>query len=108
MFTTACWAVCAIAALIVAVPQSILLVRTAPDRDDLWWFRLKSSLVFGSLGLAMIRNVAIWADYVFFDQRYLGMIEQRWPLDLALSVLIMAGCILAAVLYIQTQFEARP
>lgn len=104
--TTLCWAVAAVAALTIALPQSWLLVRTAVDRDKLWWFRLKSTLLFGSLGVAMLRNVAIWADYVLFDQHYFGGIAQRWPADLALSVVIMCACLLAAILYVRTQYEA--
>lgn len=106
--TTLCWGIAAIAALIIAVPQSVLLIRTSVHRDGLWWFRLKSTLLFGSLGLSMVRNLAVWADFTFYDQHYLGTIAQRWSLDLALSALIMLACVLAAVLYIQTQHEARP
>lgn len=106
--TTICWGVAALAALVIAVPQSFLLVRTAERRDVLWWFRLKTTLLFGSLGVALLRNVAIWADYVFFGQWYFGSITQRWPMDLALSVLIMLACLLAASLYIKVQSEVSP
>jgi hypothetical protein len=106
--TTLCWGIAAIAALIIAVPQAILLIRTALHRDPLWWFRLKTTLLFGSLGTALTRNVAIWADYALFDQRYFGTISQRWPADLVLSALVMLACVLAAVLYVKTQNEVRP
>lgn len=106
--TTIFWGVSAVAALVIAVPQSLLLARTALRRDPLWWFRLKTSLLFGSLGVAMIRNLGVWADYTFFDQRYLGPITQRWQMDLVLATGIMLACVLAAVLYIQTQHEVRP
>lgn len=106
--TTAFWGAAAAAALIIAVPQAILLVRTALRRDPLWWFRLKTTLLFGSLGAAMARNVAVWADFTFFDQRYLGGIAQRWPADMVLSAAIMLACVLAAVLYVRTQHEVRP
>jgi hypothetical protein len=106
--TTACWGVALIAALVIALPQSLLLIRTSVRRDDLWWFRLKSSLLFGSLALAMARNLAVWADFALFNQRYFGTIERRWPMDLGLSALIMAAVVLAAILYVRTQTEVRP
>ena len=106
--TTLFWLVAAIAALTIAVPQAILLVRTAVHRDPLWWFRLKTTLLFGSLGVALGRNVAVWADYAFFGQRYLGTIAQRWAMDLVLAAAIMLACVLAAILYAQTQHEVRP
>lgn len=106
--TTLLWAVASIAALSIAVPQATLLARTAVHRDPLWWFRLKTTLLFGSLGVAMIRNVLVWADLAWFDQRYLGPITHRWPLDLGLALCITAACVLAAVLYVQVQHEVRP
>lgn len=106
--TTVFWGVAAIAALIIAVPQAWLLIRTSLHRDRLWRFRGMSTLLFGSLGLAMGRNVAVWADLAFFDQYYLGPIATRWPLDLVIAALITLACVLAAFLYIQTQQEVRP
>lgn len=106
--TTLFWGISALAALFIAAPQAALLVRTAVRRDPLWWFRLKTTLLYGSLGLALARNVAIWADYTFFNQRYLGTIAQRWPADLVLSALVMLACVLAAVLFWRTQHEVRP
>jgi hypothetical protein len=106
--TTVIWGVAAVASLVVAVPQAVLLVRTSLHRDPLWWFRLKTTLLFGSLGIAMLRNVAVWADLAYFDQRYLGPIAVRWPFDLGLSLAICSACVLAAVLYVQTQHEVRP
>ena len=103
--TTLCWAVAAVASLVIALPQSWLLARTATRRDILWWFRLKTTLLFGSLALALGRNLAVWADYAFFDQKFFGGIASRWPADLALSVLIMAACVLAASLYVRVQHE---
>ena len=105
--TTLVWGVAAIASLTIAVPQSVLLIRTSLNRDPLWWFRLKTTLLFGSLGIAMIRNVAVWADLAWFDQQYLGPIATRWPLDMALAFGICAACVLAAILYIQTQHEVQ-
>lgn len=105
---TLCWALGAVACLVISVPQSILLVRTSVNRDPLWWFRLKTTLLFGSLGVALIRNVAIWVDYTWFGQDLFGPIGERWPWDLAISALICGACVLAAVLYVQTQNEVRP
>lgn len=106
--TTVLWAVATVAALIIAVPQTWLLIRTATHRDGLWWFRLKTSLLFGSLALSMLRNMAVWADYAFFEQRYLGTIAQRWTFDLGVAFLITAACCLAATLFIRVQHEVKP
>lgn len=102
---TVFWGIAAVASLIIAVPQSILLVQTSHRRDKLWPFRLMSVLLFGSLGVAMGRNVAVWADLAFADQAYLGALATRWPLDLILAALIMLACVLAALLYVQVQRE---
>jgi succinate-acetate transporter protein len=104
--TTVCWGVAALAAATIAVPQAILLCRTLFRRDELWWFRLKTTLLFGSLALALGRNLAVWADYTWFGQRYLGTIDHRWAVDLILSSLIMLACLLAAGLYWKTRHEA--
>lgn len=103
--TTIFWGLAAVAALSIALPQSVLLCRTTLRRDDLWRWRVKTVLLFGGLALANLRNLAVWADYAFFDLRYLGTIEQRWPLDLAVAVILMAACTLAAVLHWETQHE---
>lgn len=105
--TTFFWGIAAVASLSIALPQMGLLVRTSIHRDELWWFRLKTTLLFGSLGLAMFRNVAVWADYSFFDQYYLGAITERWPADLTFAFLIMVACLLAAALFWKTQRDER-
>jgi hypothetical protein len=63
--TTGVWALAALAALSIAIPQSWRLIRTSMRHDSLWWFRLMSVLLFGALGVAMLRNVAVWADLTF-------------------------------------------
>lgn len=108
ILTTLFWALAALAALAIAAHQSMRLARAAPAHDEHWWFRLMSVLVFGSLGVTKLRNVAVWSDYIWFDQGLFGSILQRWPLDLALAVLTMLACLLAAVLYVQTQREPHP
>jgi hypothetical protein len=106
--TTGVWALAALAALSIAIPQSWRLIRTSMRHDSLWWFRLMSVLLFGALGVAMLRNVAVWADLTFNDQRLLGPISQRWPFDLGIATGVMIACVYAAVLYVQTQREVLP
>ncbi len=103
--TALIWAVAMAATLSIAVPQAILLVRMRKRRDRLSPFRIMSATLFGSLGVAMARNVAVWTDLAFFDQQYLGPIARRWPLDLVLALLVMAACIYAAGLYQRVQRE---
>jgi hypothetical protein len=107
ILTTLFWAVAGFVATGIAVHQSVRLVRAVGHHDKHWWFRLMSVLVFGSLGVTKLRNVAIWTDYIWFDQQLMGTIQQRWPLDLALATLTMAACLLATVLYVQTQQGER-
>lgn len=106
--TTMVWGVAALAALMVAIPQSLLLVRMRNRQDRLWPFRVMSTLLFGSLGIAMGRNVLVWADLAYFDQRYMGPIARRWPLDMAIALLIMVACLWAALLYVRVQNEVTP
>lgn len=106
--TTLVWGVAALAALSIAIPQAIMLIRLRNVRDSLWPFRVMSVLLFGALGVAMTRNVAVWADVAYFDQRYLGPIAVRWPLDLGIALTIMLACLWAAGLYSKVQREERP
>jgi hypothetical protein len=101
--TAACWVVAALASLRIAPPQLLLLIRTCCTRDDLWLYRLKTSLLFGSLAVALLRNAAIWADYVWFDMRFFGPISDRQMGDLLISVAVMVACLLAAGLYHREQ-----
>jgi hypothetical protein len=109
--TAACWIVAAVASLRIAPPQMWLLLRTCGARDDLWLYRLKTVLLFGSLAVALLRNAAIWADFAWFEMRYFGTINDRRGGDLAISFAVMAACCLAAYLYDREQrrpTEVRP
>lgn len=106
--TTLIWGIAAAAALVIAVPQGVRLVKLRDRRDRLGSFRLMSTLLFGSLGVAMGRNVVFWADLAYFDQRYFGPIARRWPLDLGIALTIMVACVFAALLYVRVQNEVQP
>lgn len=108
LIMTACWAISAIAALSIALPQSVLLVRTTFARDKNWWLRLKTTLLFGSIGIAAGRTAAILIDYLWFDQAWFGPLESRWAGDLTLAVAVTTAVVLAAVLFWQIQFEREP
>jgi hypothetical protein len=101
--TAACWIVAAVASLRIAPPQMWLLLRTCAVRDALWLYRLKTVLLFGSLAVALLRNAAIWADFVWFDMRYFGSINDRRTGDFAISFAVMLACLLAAYLYDREQ-----
>lgn len=103
--TTLIWAFAAVPSLGIALAQAILLIRMRHSRDRLWPYRVMCTLLFGSLGVAMGRNVAVWADLAFFEQFYLGPISRRWPIDLALALLIMVSCLWAGALYLREQRE---
>lgn len=105
--TACCWVVAALAALRIAAPQLVLLIRTSLHRDDLWLYRLKTSLLFGSLAVALLRNAAIWVDFLWFEQRFFGSINERQTGDLATSATITAACCLAAWLYQREQHRDR-
>lgn len=106
--TTLLWALAAIPSLGIALAQAYLLVKMRRARDRLWQYRVMGTLLFGSLGVAMGRNVVVWADLAFFEQRLLGPIAVRWPLDLALAFLIMLACLWSGALYVREQRERHP
>jgi hypothetical protein len=96
--TTFCWIVGALASLRIALPQVVLLF-VVRDHDDLWPYRLKNTLLYGSLATALVRNVLIWADYVWFAQAHFGSIDERRLGDLVSSAAIMVAVLVAAALY---------
>lgn len=89
----------AFCALSVAIPQAILLVRLIRNGEGMALWTLKTVLWTGSLGLALGWRFLVWADYTQFDQRVLGTIDQRWPVEATLTMLVAAACIYAAGLY---------
>ena len=101
--TTLIWAFAAVPSLGIATAQAILLVRMRRSKDRLWPYRVMGTLLFGALGVAMARNVAVWADLAYADQRYLGPIDRRWPLDMFLAFCIMLACLWAGALYVREQ-----
>lgn len=102
------WAVAAFAAALIAVPNAVRLIGMRQARDSLGLYRLMAVLVFGSGFLMLLRNVAVWADFAYFGQAYLGTFAQRWPWDLGIAVLIMLGYALGAFLFVRAQREQYP
>lgn len=108
ILTMLCYAVIALASLSIAVPQTLLLARLWRAVDGLTLFRLKNALVYGSLFLLALRTMAVWADFVLLDQRYLGPIERRWGSDLSVAVVVTVAVVFAAVLHWRTQHDVKP
>lgn len=88
-----------VCALSVAIPQAILLIRLACRGEGIALWTLKTVLWTGSLGLALGYRCLVWIDYTQMGQRYLGPIDQRWPIETTLTMLVAAACIYAAGLY---------
>ncbi len=97
--TALCYLLAAIAALSITVPQARRLVRLRHAHDGLGAFRLKTTVLFGSLSLLALRAAAVWIDFVFFGQHYLGTIDHRWGVDLALAALFLGGVLISAWLH---------
>lgn len=108
LLTTLCYAFGAIAALSIAIPQATLLVRMRHVRDGLLSFRWKNALVYGACTVEALRTVAVWIDFVWFGQCYLGPIIHRWPFDLTVSAVFATALAFAAVLHWKTSREERP
>lgn len=89
----------ALCALSVAIPQAVLLVRLARKGEGIALWTLKTVLWTGSLGLALGWRFLVWVDFTQMDQRVLGTIDQRWPVEATLTMLVAAACIYAAGLY---------
>lgn len=106
MLTMLCYAVVAAAALSIAGPQTLRLVRMRRVADGLGLFRLKNALVYGALFLLATRTLLVWADFVVFDQRYLGPVEHRWGFDLAVAAIAALAVAFAAALHWKTSHEA--
>lgn len=90
-------------ALRVGIPQFLLLVKRWPRMDDLQPFRLLWVLLMGALVAGTGWRSIVWADLTFADQAWFGPIAERWPVDLAITVLIAVACAFAAGLYEITQ-----
>lgn len=88
-----------IAALSVAIPQTWLLLRLLREGNPIAPYTLKTVGWTGPLGLLVLWRCAVFVDTFFFDQYYLGPIEQRWGWEFALAVLFALGVNYAAVLY---------
>lgn len=89
----------ALAALSVTIPQAWLLIRLWRAGDSIAPYTLKTVAWTGTLGVILCWRSALFIDYSFFDQRYFGTIEQRWPIDLTLALAFAVAVNFAAGLY---------
>lgn len=102
------YAVSAVAVSSVGVPQTAALWRRRHEPDGLQRFRALWVLLMGSLCLGMVYRAAVWIDLAAFDQAWMGPIARRWPLEVAISWLVMLASLFAAGLYWVTRKEHRP
>lgn len=105
--TTLCWVLAAVPSLLIAGDQAILMIRLLHRHDGLDLYRVRTALLFGVIGVALARSASIWADFRWFDQRYFGTIDDRWPMDLAISVVLLLAVLLSTCLYLRAR-GARP
>ncbi len=96
------FAVASLAALSVAVPQSILLVRLLMARDPIAPYTLKTVAWTGTIGVAFAWRCIVFIDFTYFDQYYLGTIEDRWPVESIMAFALTAAVIYGAALYHRT------
>lgn len=95
-------AVAAIAALSVAVPQSVLLVRLLVRGDPIAPYTLKTVAWTSSIGVAFAWRCLVFVDFTYFSMHYLGTIEDRWPFETILAFLLTGSVLYAAILYHRT------
>lgn len=96
------FAIASVAALTVAIPQSMLLVRLLRSGDEIAPYTLKTVAWTGTIGVAFAWRCIVFVDFTYFDQHYLGTIEDRWPIESAMAFLPTAAVIYGAVLYHRT------
>ncbi len=87
----------------VGIPQFVLLFRKGAKADGLHPFRVMWVLLMGALAVGTGWRCLVWADLTFADQHWFGPIAERWPVDMAITMMIFAACLFAAVLYEITQ-----
>lgn len=96
------FAIASLAAISVAVPQSILLVRLLAARDAIAPYTLQTVAWTSTIGVSFAWRCAVFVDFTYFDQRYLGTIEDRWPIESIMAFALTAAVIYGAVLYHKT------
>lgn len=96
------FAIASIAALTVAAPQAILLVRLWHDGDPIAPYTLKTVAWTGTIGVSFAWRCLVFMDFTYFDQRYFGTIDDRWPIESILAFGLTAAVVYGAVLYHRT------
>ena len=102
------YAVSAVAVSSVGIPQTLSLWKRRHDHDGLQRFRALWVLLMGALCMGTLYRAAVWVDLAVFDQWWMGPIAQRWPIEVAISWMVMLASLFAAGLYWVTRKDQRP
>lgn len=94
--------IASIAALTVAIPQTALLVRLLRAGNSIAPYTLKTVAWTGTIGVAFAWRCLVFIDFTYFDQRYLGTIDDRWPIESIMAFGLTAAVIYGAALYHKT------
>lgn len=97
----------AITLCVVGLPQLLALLRGQlrgwPYQD----FRLMTAWVFLATAVALVWRGIVYADFAYADQLWLGTIQTRWPIEVAVAVFAQSGYGYAAGLYIRYRRRAH-
>jgi hypothetical protein len=96
------FAIASLAALSVAIPQSVLLIRLIRARNGIVPYTLQTVAWTSTIGVAFAWRCIVFIDFTYFDQYYLGTIEDRWPIESVMAFLLAAAVIYGAALYHRT------
>lgn len=100
-------AISTLCALRVGLPQLVLLLQHGPRWSVLQPFRLLWVLIMTAFVAGTGWRCLVWADLTFADQAWFGPISRRWPVDLAIAMLVTIACAFSAGLYEWTQREKQ-
>lgn len=102
------YAVSAVCVSSIGIPQTVSLYRRRNLKDGLQPFRFLWVLLMGALCVGMSYRALVWIDLALFDQRFMGPIAIRWPVEVVIAWLITAASIFSAALYWRTRRDERP
>lgn len=90
----------AVSLLTVGIPQAYIYARLGLGFFDLQVFRLKTGLLSISFALFLMWRAVVYTDYAFFDQRIMGTLGIRWPIEMLIASLVAIASLYTAGLYL--------
>lgn len=98
----------ACALFVVGIPQGLAYMRHGWGFHDLQVFRLKTSLISNSFACFLLWRAVVYIDFAWYDQRIMGTLGGRWPIELAIGLAVLVAALYAAGLYLYYQRLRNP